>query len=342
MSKPGPNIGIVLGGGGIAGYAFHCAALAALEAATGFDPRTAEIIIGTSAGAIAAALLRGNVPATQARDGLRAGAENPDEMPTLRLLAGPTPKAMPRVWTGPGAPTMAIREIRRGRGLQMSKLLASLLPRGRSDLRPIGEPIGELHKTGWPERPLWIPATDLRSGRLVVFGRGDAPSASVAKAVEASAALPLFFAPARIGTRQYIDGGISSPFNADLLVDYRSADGRAPLDLVVVMAPLSMDELNRRTPVSSAARSLPRRRLKQEIRKIEAAGTPTLVLQPGRVVATAMGLNPMDHGRVPAIMDRADEQVVQQLRSVSATTLDLFGRAAKVLESPQDVAYPLL
>lgn len=351
MNAHGPNIGLVLGGGGIAGVAFHAAALAALEDETGFDARTAEIVVGTSAGAIAAAVLRGDVPAAEIRQSLLAGVDNPGTMPTLELLAGATPKAVPRVWAGPGAPGMAVRELRRGRSLRVSKLLAALLPRGRSPLTPIGEPLSLLHQSGWPSRAMWIPATDLRTGRLVVFGRsGSRPTAeaTVAQAVAASAALPVFFAPVRIGRRSYIDGGIGSPFNADLLVDYPAplrTDPEAPartLDLVIVLAPLSVDEFNRRSPFSSAARSLPRRRLRAELRSIEAGGTPTLVFQPDRSVARAMGLNPMDPHRVRSTIESTDELIRRQLHTAPAATLDVLETAARCLESPPNVAHPAL
>lgn len=52
------RIGLVLGAGGATGGAFHAGVLAALEEATGWDPRTAELILGTSAGSITAAMLR--------------------------------------------------------------------------------------------------------------------------------------------------------------------------------------------------------------------------------------------------------------------------------------------
>jgi len=49
----GSKVGLVLGAGGIAGGAFHAGVLAALEEATGWDPRRAALVVGTSAGSIA-------------------------------------------------------------------------------------------------------------------------------------------------------------------------------------------------------------------------------------------------------------------------------------------------
>ena len=55
------RIGLVLGAGGATGHAFHVGVLSALEEATGWDPRTADVIVGTSAGAVIGALLRGGM-----------------------------------------------------------------------------------------------------------------------------------------------------------------------------------------------------------------------------------------------------------------------------------------
>jgi NTE family protein len=54
--------------------------------------------------------------------------------------------------------------------------------------------------------PLGIVATDLDTGRPIVFRRGD-----VGTAVRASSAVPAVFQPVRIGTHEYVDGGLASP-----------------------------------------------------------------------------------------------------------------------------------
>lgn len=49
--------GLVLGGGGVLGGAWAVGALSALKVVHGFEPRDAEVIVGTSAGSVLAALL---------------------------------------------------------------------------------------------------------------------------------------------------------------------------------------------------------------------------------------------------------------------------------------------
>lgn len=54
--------------------------------------------------------------------------------------------------------------------------------------------------------PLGIVATDLDSGLPILFQRGD-----TGVAVRASSSVPAVFQPVRIGTREYVDGGLVSP-----------------------------------------------------------------------------------------------------------------------------------
>ena len=54
--------------------------------------------------------------------------------------------------------------------------------------------------------PLGIVATDLSSGEGILFRRGDTGSA-----VRASSAVPSVFQPVKIGSREYVDGGLVAP-----------------------------------------------------------------------------------------------------------------------------------
>jgi NTE family protein len=57
------RVGLVLGAGGTVGQAFHAGVLASLEHDLGWDPRTADVIVGTSAGSVTGTLLRLGLPA---------------------------------------------------------------------------------------------------------------------------------------------------------------------------------------------------------------------------------------------------------------------------------------
>jgi NTE family protein len=58
-------------------------------------------------------------------------------------------------------------------------------------------------------KPLGVVATDLQSGELVLFRRGD-----TGMAVRASSAVPGMFQPVEISGRDYVDGGLTSPVPA--------------------------------------------------------------------------------------------------------------------------------
>jgi NTE family protein len=59
-----PKVGLVLGAGGVVGQAYQAGVLAGLEREAAWDPRDAELIVGTSAGSVTGAALRVGVPAT--------------------------------------------------------------------------------------------------------------------------------------------------------------------------------------------------------------------------------------------------------------------------------------
>ena len=82
-----------------------------------------------------------------------------------------------------------------GRGLIRGEALARYVREQTG-----GKPIEQL------PLPLGIVATDLDSGQAVLFQRGD-----VGMAVRASSAVPAIFQPVKIGTREYVDGGLVAP-----------------------------------------------------------------------------------------------------------------------------------
>src|SRR3972149_9166718 len=71
------RVGLVLGGGGVTGAAFHFATLFSLRMATGWDPGDADVIVGTSSGAVVAALARSH---RLSLDSLVGGARGATEL----------------------------------------------------------------------------------------------------------------------------------------------------------------------------------------------------------------------------------------------------------------------
>jgi NTE family protein len=307
----------VLGGGGATGLAYHAGALTALELDLGWDVRSADVLVGTSAGAIVAVLLRAGVPPSDlaARSvgiepmttpaAMTVGLVAPPDLPafSLRSLARP-----PRL---PSLGLMAAVARRPWLFDPVSTAMA-LMADGALDLRHDAQPMMAGLGQEWPERSTWICAVRQHDLRRVVFGRSSPPPRPV-EAVAASCAVPGYFSPVRIGGRRFIDGGVHSPTNADVLE-------REPLDLAIVVSPMSS-----RAPglvgVHAAARRYSAAKLRREVAVLERRGVPTVVLEPGAEVASLWGLDLMDSSRRREITGAAILDAGEQLRAPWIRTL---------------------
>ncbi len=164
MPKPVPRlprIGLALGGGAARGFA-HIGVIQVLEE-HGIRP---DLVVGTSAGSLVAALYASGKNATalgHLAEGMDETAFTDWSFPGRGLLRG---EALARY----------VREHTGGRLIEQMTL------------------------------PLGIVATDLDSGQAILFQMGDPGTA-----VRASSAVPAVFLPVRIGTREYVDGGLVSP-----------------------------------------------------------------------------------------------------------------------------------
>jgi NTE family protein len=143
----------------------------------------------------------------------------------------------------------------------------------------------------------------------VVFGRPGAPETDLGSAVAASCAIPAWFAPIEIGGVQYIDGGVHSPTNADLLA------GR-DLDLVVVSSPLSVDLRAARARVDLAIRLRFRHFLRQELWVLRRHGVRIATVEPDARTLAAMGLNMMSARRIDEVEDHAHEHALRRLEAL--------------------------
>ncbi len=70
------------------------------------------------------------------------------------------------------------------------------------------------------EVPLTVTAVDSKSGELVLFGAGGRTSVSLVEALYASCALPLYYPPAQIGNRDYVDGGLRAVLPLDVAMRF--------------------------------------------------------------------------------------------------------------------------
>jgi NTE family protein len=309
---------LVLGGGGLVGAAYEAGVLAAVHEATGWDPRTADIILGTSAGSRQGVLLRfGFGP----RDLYALETDHGMSFEGRRLLSRLEP--LPTVPTLLNRPkfhlpskallAQALRHPVRSR----AGLLSAALPTGPFETKPFAETLRRLCGAAWPVEQLWIVAARLPLGERVTFGRKDCPECDVPAAVAASCAVPGVFAPVAIADGMYVDGGVHSPTNADLLLD------EGHFDTVVIVSPMSTsrEALKRRrlNPVRLVCRAL----LAAEVRRLRKTGTNVIVFQPGPAEQRVMGLNAIDATRCPAVARTARDSVLARFDSPGTLSTQL-------------------
>lgn len=287
---------LVLGAGGFTGQAFHVGALCALQELTGFDGRLADILVGTSAGSLVAAGLAGGLSAVDLAAEL-TGESLTKEGAAIRsrsLAGAPSVTELPVTRRGPLDPAVLLSAARRPFGIRPAALVSSLLPRGRTSTEPIARGIRYLHGDSWPDRDLRICAVRARDARRVVFGTPGAPETDVGTAVAASCAIPAYFRPVSIGEDVFVDGGVHSPTNADVVL----AD--LP-ERVVILSPMSVGPRPGARP-DLAIRLAIRRYLAIEVRRLRRAGAQVVVLQPSASDLVAMGINPMRGTRVADVV----------------------------------------
>lgn len=301
--------GVVLGAGGYAGHAFHAGVLSALAEQTGFDGRRADVLVGTSAGSLVAAAFAAGLSAADLRAELLGRPLSPEGR-ALRSAARTLPPERPAEPVperrAPLAPGALLAAARRPWGVRPGAVLSSLLPAGRASTAGIARGVNRMHGDRWPTRDLRICAVRARDARRVVFGTPGAPRVDVGTAVAASCAIPAWFAPVRLDGEAYVDGGAHSPSNADVLL-------RDRLDLVVISSPMSLGRGGGRPALDTGVRLVVRRYLAREVRRLRAAGTQVVVIQPTLEDLSAMGANMMDGSRAQDVLSAASDSMQARL-----------------------------
>jgi NTE family protein len=267
--------GLVLGGGGSAGNAWLIGIVAGLCEA-GLDLMQADVVVGTSAGATAAAQLTGSSPAEQLAAILSAEPAGP---------AGPRPDRPGAPAGGPGS--VADHLERTGRLIATSADPADMRRRlgaaslaldeasdGSSSARWRAIVAARLPSAHWPATcRLLVTAIDARTGEPVVFDRDS--GVDLVDAVAASTSNGSAAPPYAIGTGRYLDGAYRRNENADL------ATGCAR---VLVLSPLGG---RFRTPPEW------RLQLAAQVDDLRASGSAVEVVVPDEASLDAFGANMM-------------------------------------------------
>jgi len=235
---------LVLGGGGFTGGVYEIGALRALDLlAANRTINQFDVYVGTSAGAFVASLCANGV--------------TPEQM--MQVVTHQGPQAFRDIDLGDLLRLNLPELVRTGvrLPLRVVSLTRQLLPQlgqvslidillGLAEVLPTGAYTGEgierymrrvLEEDGRSDDfraldpELYLIATDLDSCERIVFGADGFDDVPISTAVRASGALPMVYAPVKVGDRELIDGGIVSTTNLDIAVE-------AGADLVIVINPI--------------------------------------------------------------------------------------------------------
>ena len=229
--KKPPRHALVLAGGGVVGGLYEVGALLALDALLdGFTACDFDLYVGSSAGALVAALLANRVSPERLREALEHDRRTLPRLSGSQFLSLPWRSylaTLPRI--AATLPRVAIGlcvNWREALVLDTLGSLLGLLPHGIFSLDGLEAYVRHMLTRGGRtndfrrlKRRLYIPSTVLNTGEVHVFGANARERTPISAAVAASAAVPLLFEPVRIDGVDYIDAAVTKTAHAGLAVD---------------------------------------------------------------------------------------------------------------------------
>ena len=223
-----PRRGIALAGGGPLGAIYEIGALLAIgEALDGLDLTDCDVYVGVSSGSfIAAGLANGLSPRAMHEMFIESDAADDPFEPDL-LLRPALGEYAHRLATIPKLLASAAYHYLEHAGsrgfFESFGRLARALPTGIFDNAGVGEYLTRLFSEPKRtndfrqlKRKLFLVATDLETGESAPFGAPGWDDVPIARAVQASAALPGLFPPVEIGGRFYVDGALTKTLHASV------------------------------------------------------------------------------------------------------------------------------
>ena len=300
------KIGVALAGGGPLGAIYEIGALVALdEALRGVSLSDCDVYVGVSSGAfMAAGLANGITPREMYRMFIESDAADDPFEPQLLLRPalleyGRRLASLPRLL---GRAASDYLRAPRTHGFVESFLsLGSAIPTGVFDNAGIGAYLsailsapGRTNDFRALTRRLYVVATDLDTSEAVAFGAGDWADVPIARAVQASAALPGLYPPVEIRGRHFVDGALMKTLHASVAL----REGAGLLFCVNALVPFDAKVASRGerahvgllvdrglpTVLSQSFRSLIHSRMKvgMERYRKEFPGADVLLFEPGR------------------------------------------------------------
>lgn len=296
-----PHVGVVLGGGGVAGAAFELAILNVLESRFGFSVASADVVVGTSAGSIVAALTRVGASPMSVYQHLN------DALPVFQedVMKVQFPRGWANWWRfGVRTDERWVQRSGGAPGVFDSEMMVSWVQ------SLLGEGVS------WPDRPLWVSAYDVRSRQARLFSSSstldlpepytdDVSEPSLARVITASSAVPFLFSPTQVAGRLYADGGVVSHTHVNSLGLWPD-----PLDVVIAVAPSAISaQLSLSSRVRKAAGVWGQCEFLAEVEDLRRSSCDTMVVPvyPPASMADLFGVNPLDADQAAQIFERATD-----------------------------------
>ena len=253
----------------------------------------ADLVIGSSSGATAAAWVRGGLPAADlyasvlaeptrpAGPGQNPVQQRPASPPASRPSSLPMTEVFDRM-RAIGAAATSAEDLRRRMGQFALETEGTLDPAAAAQRRALVA--SRLPRQEWPDRPMIIVAVNAHTGEPALLDRNS--GVELADAVTASTALPGGHTHGINGVR-YINGGVRSADNADLAAGYANVGVLTPFSERSGPLPPGQFEGIRRTAEWGTD-------LASQVAALRSQGSQVVVITPDNESRTAMGVNQMD------------------------------------------------
>ena len=247
----------------------------------------ADLVIGTSSGATAAAHVRSGIPPAELFASIlsapvRPVGQNRQEPPSLPM--GTLYERMRAI----GAAATSAVDLCRAMGAFGLESDATLGHAAAEQRRALVA--SRLPRQQWPDRPMIVVAVNAHTGELAAFDRDS--GVDLIDAVTAGTALPGVVPTHSINGTRYINGGVRSGENADLASGYAN---------VVVLSPFGGRSGSLPEGQFEGLRRLPGADLESQVEALRKQGSRVEVITPDADSQAAMGTNQMDPAtRIPA------------------------------------------
>ncbi len=267
---------LVLSGGGPLAVAWECGVLSGL-AQSALALSSADFILGTSAGAIVGAQIASGRDPTMMAKALIAESNN-----ALGKGGGSPypPEAVAKL------PELFVKSQTGDTGRIEVGAYALAAPTPDGSAAYIERMSSIVGFDTWPEK-IGLVVVDIADGKPRVLRRNC--GATLGTGVAASCCLPGLHPPVLINGKHYMDGGLRSPANADLV-------GR--FDTIVV--------LSFNPPGPAGPRMISR--VREQVDELTASGAKVSVTIPDKACLEAIGPNTMDFARRPEVVRQAMAQ----------------------------------